>query len=238
MTESGVIFGLNSNNQVTVDLDQIEKPIGSFEWNDENYIFLAHRKAKVSTSSGEQIKLMELPLDKFGDSEQLFYDTFSWRVITRSGGLYLRVWNKNNPAIKSFKGFKHYAANPTFIFEAEFKYFNTNKSESVESKLGINDMTTFIGQLTFHYKGKSHSLDVGENGWIMVGDQTSGETTYGAGRYMYIELPKVNGQVLLDFNQLYNPPCRYSEFTTCLFPPRQNILPFPITAGELFAFKK
>ena len=75
-------------------------------------------------------------------------------------------------------------------------------------------------------------------GWIMVADATSGNSTYGSGRYMYIDLPEKNGKIQLDFNYLYNPPCSYSEFTTCLLPPLQNRLPFPIEAGELLALKK
>jgi hypothetical protein len=67
----------------------------------------------------------------------------------------------------------------------------------------------------------------------MVGDLTSGETTYGGGRYIYLDLPERDGPVTLDFNYLFNPPCAYSEFTTCLFPPRQNQLAFKIKAGEL-----
>ena len=31
---------------------------------------------------------------------------------------------------------------------------------------------------------------------------------------------------------LYNPPCAFSKFTTCLFPPSQNQLPIKIEAGE------
>ena len=66
----------------------------------------------------------------------------------------------------------------------------------------------------------------------MVGDLTSGETTYGGGRYITLT-SEADGTLLLDFNYLYNPPCAYSEFTTCLFPPRQNQLAFQIKAGEL-----
>ena len=66
----------------------------------------------------------------------------------------------------------------------------------------------------------------------MVGDLTSGESTYGGGRYLYLKLPNTDGKVSLDFNYLYNPPCAFSEFTTCLFPPSQNQLPIKIKAGE------
>ena len=37
----------------------------------------------------------------------------------------------------------------------------------------------------------------------------------------------------IDFNMAYNPPCVFSTFTTCPLPPKENILPVAITAGEM-----
>ena len=70
------------------------------------------------------------------------------------------------------------------------------------------------------------------DGFTMVSDDTSGDLTYGGGRYIYLDLPESDGPVTIDFNKLYNPPCAFSEFTTCLYPPRQNVLPFKVEAGE------
>ena len=39
---------------------------------------------------------------------------------------------------------------------------------------------------------------------------------------------------LLDLNRAYNPPCAFSEFTTCPLPPRQNILTERVEAGEKY----
>jgi uncharacterized protein len=43
----------------------------------------------------------------------------------------------------------------------------------------------------------------------------------------------INGKVDLDFNKAYNPPCIFTPYATCPLPPKENILPFPIEAGEL-----
>ncbi len=234
---AGTIFGIDKNNKVSTSIDDINQNIGKFQWDGKAFSFEAFNAIKITDSNGVEVQTKPLILNTIGDSEKLFFNAISWRVITRSGALYLRVWDKNNPSIDAFKGFENYAPNSDFIFEADFEYFSTSKSESVASKLGVNDVAKFIGSVQFNYNGKLYSLDVGEQGWIMVGDATSGNTTYGGGRYMYIDLPKTNGKVTLDFNYLYNPPCRYSDYTTCLFPPRQNILPIAIESGELLAFK-
>ena len=112
---------------------------------------------------------------------------------------------------------------PIFKIQASNRFF---------SKLGVNETTEFIGQVSFMYQDETYTLDVGQNGFTMINDGTTGKETYDAGRYIYLELPEQSGPVTLDLNYLYNPPCTFSKFTTCLVPPKQNTLPFPVYAGE------
>ena len=49
-------------------------------------------------------------------------------------------------------------------------------------------------------------------------DQTSAKETYGAGRFLYSAMPE-DGQVVLDFNKAYNPPCAFTPYATCPLPP-------------------
>ena len=229
-------FGKATSNQFVLNIENLPETIGSIDLSKNTLKFNSAKSIKVTNVLGEEIEALNLNIDSNGNSEQLYYKQLKWQVITRSNALYLRVWDLKNPAIqafKGFKGFKNYDISNEYIFEADFKYFETAHLESVISKLGIPDVTNFIGQVRFTYNEVPYSLDVGSEGFVMVGDLTSGETTYGAGRYMYLELPKPDGLVTLDFNYLFNPPCAYSEFTTCFYPPRQNQLDFKINAGEL-----
>ncbi len=90
--------------------------------------------------------------------------------------------------------------------------------------------------LSFEIDGKIYTLDVLDGGeeafFVIFGDRTNGETTYGAGRYMYPEKPGKDNKVILDFNKAFNPPCAFTEYATCPLPPPQNILDIRITAGE------
>ncbi|MGA9524755.1 MAG: DUF1684 domain-containing protein, partial [Myxococcaceae bacterium] len=63
------------------------------------------------------------------------------------------------------------------------------------------------------------------------GDLTNRSDTYGAGRFLYTDLPR-DGQVVLDFNRAYNPPCAFTPYATCPLPTRENKLPIRIEAGE------
>jgi len=64
-------------------------------------------------------------------------------------------------------------------------------------------------------------------------DQTSGDITYGGGRYINLSTLDIkNSKVELDFNKCYNPWCAYSDGFNCPIPPVENTLNMEILAGE------
>ena len=63
-------------------------------------------------------------------------------------------------------------------------------------------------------------------------DATSGTETYGAGRYLEVDPPSLDGTVEVDFNYAYNPYCAYNPKWSCPIPPAENWLAVPIRAGE------
>ena len=52
---------------------------------------------------------------------------------------------------------------------------------------------------------------------------TAGQETYGSGRFLDAGLAK-DGEVVLDFNKAYNPPCAFTPYATCPLPPKENRL--------------
>ena len=69
------------------------------------------------------------------------------------------------------------------------------------------------------------------NFFLAFADATSGEETYGGGRYINLRQDGKNS-VTIDFNLAYNPYCAYNPDFACPLPPRENILEIPIRAGE------
>jgi len=64
-------------------------------------------------------------------------------------------------------------------------------------------------------------------------DLTNGDETYGGGRYIDLSLTDIqNGNVVIDFNEAYNPYCAYSSGYRCPLPPAENDLAIAILAGE------
>jgi len=92
-----------------------------------------------------------------------------------------------------------------------------------------------LGKLVFTINKQQYTLDALEEGdelFIVFGDATSGNTTYPSGRFVYAKKPGADGKTVIDFNKAYNPPCAFTNYATCPLPPKQNILPIAITAGE------
>lgn len=69
---------------------------------------------------------------------------------------------------------------------------------------------------------------------IFFNDRTNYEETYAGGRYIDLKTGEVSadGTLVIDFNKAYNPYCAYASGYNCPVPPRENLLPVKIPAGE------
>lgn len=95
----------------------------------------------------------------------------------------------------------------------------------------------------FTHAGVGRRLDLywleGYGGGLFVpfADATSGQETYGAGRYLFdtvkgADLGQQNGLLVMDFNFAYQPSCAYDPRWTCPLTPPANRLSVPVRAGE------
>jgi uncharacterized protein (DUF1684 family) len=134
-------------------------------------------------------------------------------------------------------------------FPIDQKYRIKAKLRSIESKKVVL-LSTSDGkeQNYLEYAYAEFSLDGSENQLLILelmdtgpnrgklflafADETSGNQTYGAGRYLDLKKVPAASTVMLDFNLSYNPYCAYNDTYSCPFPPRENILKVPILAGE------
>jgi uncharacterized protein len=95
----------------------------------------------------------------------------------------------------------------------------------------------------FEYGGIEMSLELywldgyGGGLFVPIADATSGEQTYGAGRYLLdtvkgADLGLEDGRLAMDFNFAYQPSCAYDPQWTCPLAPPANRLSVPVQAGE------
>ncbi len=81
-------------------------------------------------------------------------------------------------------------------------------------------------------------LDYAGGFFLSFRDATSGDETYGAGRYVLDSAKGADlgvdgsGRLIVDFNFAYQPSCSYDPQWSCPLPPRENWLTVPVRAGE------
>lgn len=163
-------------------------------------------------------------------------------VIKRGQRYALRVKHADAPTRVGFAGLDYWPADRAWQIPARFIAHPAGKTLDVVNIIGTTDAIANPGVVEFQRDDKTFRLEALDEGdgklFLILADRTSGQGSYGAGRYLYANMPDAQGQVLLDFNQAYNPPCAFTSFATCPLPPLQNRLDLQITAGEKAYAKK
>lgn len=163
------------------------------------------------------------------------FASYRWNLIKREDKIGIRFRNLKHPAIAALKEIPCFPVDTNFRVMAKLVRPLLQANIPVENVLGQTTMQLSPGKLYFNIHDNQYTLDAlleGDKLFIVFGDATSGKTTYPAGRFLYAGMPGEDGMTMLDFNQSFNPPCAFTPYATCPLPPKQNILPIAITAGE------
>ena len=196
-----------------------------------------------------------------------FSDTATGTVIAgEDGGYALRVWDSASDANASFGRIDGFDFDPAWVIEATFTPIEGGSTIGIAHLKdgGATRERIVPGEITFTKDGLDYSLAAfqDDGGLLLVfSDATSGDSTYGVGRFMRISPDtaaspaapdarsataadataqatapapdaRLTGTVTLDFNRAYLPPCAFSYHFNCPMPPAQNRLTIPVTAGE------
>ncbi|MEO9482354.1 MAG: DUF1684 domain-containing protein [Ekhidna sp.] len=177
-------------------------------------------------------------------------------AITRSGASdeeytqeILSFWEDRNDFFRTSEASPFVEKNQAF---KEVSFFEPNKDYRVSAELsrfskretavlGNSDGTTTtylkFAKVNFKIQEQPCSLVIlkalgfGNQYLLAFGDGTSGDSTYGGGRYLDVSIGK-SDLITLDFNKAYNPYCAYFEDFTCPLPPVENLMEVSILAGE------
>lgn len=156
-------------------------------------------------------------------------------VIKRGDRFGIRLKDPESEYRRSFHGIESYPANESYRVTARF--VAAPEQISILNVIGQDEHYPSPGYAVFHLDGQELRLRPyleeadAKQLFYVFRDQTSGKETYGGGRFLYSALPQ-DGQVTLDFNKAYNPPCSFTPYATCPLPPQENRLAIRVEAGE------
>ena len=140
----------------------------------------------------------------------------------------------------AFLGLAYYEPDPAYRFVLPLEEHETKESVTVETTADGEQTYLRWSAFSFELDGETYTLQAyrpdreADRLWVPFRDATSGETTYGAGRYLDLEpdTHRVDDGWILDFNAAYNPTCAYNHAYECPMIPPENWLDVRIEAGE------
>lgn len=140
-----------------------------------------------------------------------------------------------------FEGLEYFPVDPDYRYEVELDRYDEPEPVVVGTSSDGEQEYLAWGEFAIEVDGASVTVTAYKGTrdedrlWVPFRDETSGEETYGAGRYLDLE-PEHHrtddGTWILDFNEAYNPTCAYSDHYECPLPPMDNWLDVRIEAGE------
>jgi uncharacterized protein len=140
--------------------------------------------------------------------------------------------------LRGFGGLAYFPGNPDLVLEASLEAA-ADTGEEITLDTSTGDVATYrrAGVVRFAVDGQPAQVtlfasDDRDELFLPFRDATSGQESYGAGRYLEVNPPGDDRQVVVDFNYAYNPYCAYNSGWSCPLPPVENWLKVPIRAGE------
>lgn len=148
---------------------------------------------------------------------------------------------------KKFKGLPFFKINTDFIVTAQLERTTDVKPFKMKTTTDRKPEYVVYAVATFEINGGSFQLNIYKSYgsskpeyedylFLPFTDETSGDDSYGGGRFIDLRIPEGN-EIIIDFNQAYNPYCAYNHGYSCPIPPSENHLTTRIEAGVKYKSK-
>ena len=227
-------FGADENLAIVLKIQELAAIAGEFVRDDAGVELIVHHGSDVRID-GKHLDRVRLNPDASGSPQMVTVGPYSMMLIERGDRLGIRLWDNGRAARRSFSGRVWYPVDPVYCLKARFFAHDPPKTMVIPNELGETESVPSPGTVEFDLGETTYRLDAleGPEGglFLLVKDGTSGDETYGSGRFLVTPSPD-QAEVTLDFNRAYNPPCAFTPYATCPLPPEQNDLPVAIRAGE------
>lgn len=207
---------------------------------------------QVCLGDGEELLVGGAPVRgrySFGAIPERGSINASWQdavieVARRGGRDLVRPRHPGNPRRTAFGGTPAYPPDPRWVVTGRYLQFAERQPTRVGAVIeGLTHVYDAPGRVEFELFGDEFSLTAFPGHrpstlLLLFTDATSGVTTYGASRALWLEPPRADGTLTIDFNRAVNLPCAYTDLATCPLPPRENRLPVAIRAGEMTPYER
>ena len=173
-----------------------------------------------------------------GPPHRVALDGFTFMLIKRGSRLAIRLWDRKSPTRTGFAGLRHFGLDRRWRVTGQYTPYATPQPIKIPTVVKTTTDAFLTGEVRLLLGGKACTLyplawPGDKELFFHFTDGTTGRQTYGGGRFLVskhgVDQP---GEVVLDFNKAYTPPCAFTEYATCPVPLEQNRLSVLVTAGE------
>lgn len=163
--------------------------------------------------------------------------TYAERALKEREEYKTTMLTMEDSPLKNKEGIAFFEPDEKWVFEADFIKAEKKREFRVQMTDSTFESSQLAGYAAVRIDGETYNLMVFDEGVLFLlpfRDNTNGNETYGGGRYINIEKGQLVGKKLtVDFNRSHNFYCAYDEKYVCPIPPRENVLPVAVRAGEL-----
>jgi uncharacterized protein (DUF1684 family) len=140
-----------------------------------------------------------------------------------------------------FSNLKYYDVDPDYVFKSRLYEYKNKDTVKIFGTKGEERKAVRLGYVKINFKEGEKNVNVykstsknGETYYsIWFTDLTTGDETYGVGRYLDFDFnPDSNFIYTIDFNLAYSPYCSYSSKYSCAIPTKEDHIDVAIKAGE------
>lgn len=228
-------FGSDPDNKIVFPAGTIAGTAGYFERKGETVRLIVADPVNI-TLDGKPAKDVII-FDKDSSRQPvLACGSLRWTIIKRDNKIGIRLRDLNSSLVTTFKDIDRYPVDTAWRIDAVFQPAQVPGTIAITNIIGQTSQQHSPGKLVFTVHNTRYTLDALDEGnelFIVFADATNGKTTYPSGRFLAVARPaSPDNATVIDFNKAYNPPCAFTNYATCPLPPRQNVLPIDVVAGE------
>jgi len=228
-------FGASDDNTIKFPSGKGPDFLGSFVLKNDSVWIISNENSGVEMNGHPLTNESLAYSEDMENPIEFSLGSLIWIVIKRGDQFGVRLRDLEHPNLSNMDAIEFYPLDAAYKVIADYEPYDPPKMMKTTNVLGQTYDAKIPGFLTFELKGKSYriepNIDEGQL-HIRFRDETTGEETYGLGRYLKAEMPSTKAKVVVDFNKAYNPPCAFTEFATCPLPPKENTIDFKVEAGE------
>lgn len=191
----------------------------------------ADGSASLTTPQGQELPFTPIP----GAPPRLSVDNLILEIHVAEGQPALRVRQIDHPRRLRDPGLRYFPDAPDWVIRAKWQPLAAPQQAEVDMIGGRRETVQLTHQAVFTHDGQVITLM--PTHWksgapmFVIRDLTAGSETYPAARFLIGE-DVTDSEITLDFNKAHTPPCGFTDYAICPLPPRENIPPFGIEAGE------